>query len=131
MTEKERALIEKTSRYEIDSRDAIQTKIEEKILLLTKGKSSEIKKARKKRAAIRSTMEEIAYLRGLYVKYTGESLLQFVIDGTYFLTRDGELHKIVDEIPNKNKLPLVVIDSDFAKITAIDGFVTVKSNIVE
>lgn len=128
MTEKERKLIEGTSRYEFDSRVGIESKIEQEF---SKEKATRKirRKATAKRAAVRKIVEETAYLRRLYFEsHSGEEqLVEFVVDGTYLLTRYGTLHRIIDKVPNKHKLPMVVTTDDFRNITKIGGYRSVES----
>lgn len=127
MTEKERALIEKTSRYEFDSRIGIESKIEQEISK-AKGTKCKRRKLSAKRTAIKRVVEETTYLRRLYLEvYAGEKLVEFVVYGTYLLTRDGTLHRIIDKVPHKNKLPLVVTTDDFLEITKIGGYRSVEN----
>lgn len=127
MTKKEYSLVEKTSRYEIDNRVGIESKIEEEISK-AKGTKCKRRKSSAKRAAIKRVVEETTYLRRLYLEaYAGEKLVEFVVDGTYLLTREGTVQRIIDKVPNKNKLPLVVTTDDFLEITKIGGYRSVES----
>lgn len=105
MLENERRLIDTTPRMDFDTRAGIIMKINRK------GKEEALK--------------EIGYLRSLYVEAgRADKLIEYVVDGEYLLTRSGELHKIIDEVPNKDKLPQVVIVDDFLEITQIEPYRT-------
>lgn len=107
MTEKERRLINTTPRMDFDTRAGITRKIEEK------GQEEALK--------------EVTHLRSLY-KEAGRSdkLIEYIVAGQYLLTREGTLCKIIDEVPNKSRLPQVVIVDDFLEITKIEPYRTVE-----
>lgn len=105
MTEMERRLIDSVPRIDFDTRIGITKKIREK------GQEKAFK--------------EIAYLRSLYAKAgRTDKLIEYVVGGEYLLTRNGDLLKIIDEVPNKDKLPQVVIVEDFLEITQIEPYRT-------
>lgn len=105
MTEQERRLIDTTPRMDFDTRLGISKKIKEK------GQTEALK--------------EVVYLRSLYREAGREDkLIEYVVGGEYLLTREGDLLKIIDEVPNKDKLPQVVIVDDFLEITQIEPYRT-------
>lgn len=104
MTDQERRLIDKTPRMVYDTRVGITKKIKEK------GQTDALK--------------EIVHLRSLHRENRSDKLFEYVINGEYLLTREGTLCKIIDEVPNREKLSLVVIVEDFLKITKIEPYRT-------
>lgn len=105
MTEQERRLIDTTPRLDFDTRLGITKKIREK------GQTEALK--------------EVVYLRRLYVEAgRAEKLIEYIVGGEYLLTREGDLLKIIDEVPNQDKLPSVVIVDDFLEITQIEPYRT-------
>lgn len=105
MTEMERRLIDSVPRIDFDTRIGITKKIREK------GQEKALK--------------EIAYLRSLYAKAgRTDKLIEYVVDGEYLLPRRDGLFKITNEVPNKDKLPQVVIVEDFLEITKIEHYQT-------
>lgn len=100
MTEAQKQLIYRTPRMDFDTRSGISKKLKNQYGL-----------------------QEVSELRKLYRELHPEwKLCEFVVNGQFLLTREGEVHQILGVIPNSTQLPEVVITDDFLKITGLESY---------
>ena len=93
MTEAQKKLINTTPRMNFDTRMGISKMLKEEYGL-----------------------QKLSELRKLYRELHPEwKLCEFVTNGEFLLTREGEVHQILGVIPNRGQLPEVVIVEDFLK----------------
>lgn len=104
MTEAQKKLINTTPRMNFDTRMGISKMLKEEYGL-----------------------QKLSELRKLYRELHPEwKLCEFVTNGEFLLTREGEVHQILGVIPNRGQLPEVIIVEDFLKITGLESYQTTK-----